>query len=350
VNKSSLISTITPIFNGERFIAGLAANLNAQTLQPWQIIVGDNASTDKTNELLKNEFKYQNPVVFIEHKTKKEPHFSWLSLAQCITTEYCLLLPVDDRLQPNYIETADEFLVKNPQTDLLASEGLYTDDFHKLKSLSSSFGQCIIPPVLLSQDQLYDSLLSSSLIPWHFTGLIIRTKLYLDYLSDVSIPVFEGLGDVGLTLCNFNKNVIVAKRASPKIVIFKHQNQESYRLRDKWLPDYFKLARYSLELKNIPSEIHSSIIGLIVKLLIKNYFISLLSASSSKPYVAQLFWSQYPSLIRDCQSKFGISFDNQILPASPLKLLLQKIVLRESLWRILSLIPIKLFEFARCSL
>jgi len=345
INTSNLISILTPIHNGEVFIPGLALNYKSQTMSPFQIFIGENASTDQTKNILMNSIELSDSVRLIEQKVKLEPHYSWLSLAQCVTTEYCLLLPVDDRLQPNYIEYAHHFLVNNSQTDLLASEAFATSNFEKLKSFSIISSNNKSNPHILSQKDVFCRLITNSLIPWHFTGLIIRTALYIEFLTDNSVPVFEGLGDVALSLYNFNRKSAIATRTSPKIVIFKHKKQESYRMRNKWLPDYLKLAKYALSLNNISNQYHTEILAIVIKLLIKNYFVCLLSNAASCKDLARLFWREYPDLISSCRVKFGNNFDGLILPGSLSKKILQKIVLRKVVWRILPLLPLQFLDF-----
>lgn len=47
----SRISVITPVFNGERYLAEAIGSIRAQTLQPFEIIVVDDGSTDRSAEI-----------------------------------------------------------------------------------------------------------------------------------------------------------------------------------------------------------------------------------------------------------------------------------------------------------
>ncbi|MGF1631574.1 MAG: glycosyltransferase family 2 protein [Kiloniellaceae bacterium] len=46
--RAPLVSVITPAYNAEAFIAGTIASVRAQTLHDWEMLVADDASSDRT--------------------------------------------------------------------------------------------------------------------------------------------------------------------------------------------------------------------------------------------------------------------------------------------------------------
>ena len=56
------ISVVVPVFNGERYIESALSGIRSQTLQPYEIIVVNDGSTDRTSEILQN-LKIANLIV-----------------------------------------------------------------------------------------------------------------------------------------------------------------------------------------------------------------------------------------------------------------------------------------------
>ena len=80
-----------PIYNGEKFVRDKLENILSQTFSNFEIIISDNASTDKTqeicNEFLKNDKRIQyfrqktniggiQNFIFVMSKAKTEYFFS----------------------------------------------------------------------------------------------------------------------------------------------------------------------------------------------------------------------------------------------------------------------------------
>src|SRR4030095_4995561 len=48
---SPLVSVVTPVYNGERYLAECIESVLAQTYQNWEYIIVNNCSTDRTREI-----------------------------------------------------------------------------------------------------------------------------------------------------------------------------------------------------------------------------------------------------------------------------------------------------------
>ena len=100
--KSQLITTI-PVFNGEAFIAQTLESVARQTLRPDRVIVLDNCSTDRTEEVVRN---FQGcPCEFIRNE-KNLGLFG--NLNRCLTystqTKFLHLLHADDLIEPAFYQ------------------------------------------------------------------------------------------------------------------------------------------------------------------------------------------------------------------------------------------------------
>ena len=49
--RSPLVSVVTPVYNGERFLRECIESVLAQTYQHWDYTIVDNSSTDQTSEI-----------------------------------------------------------------------------------------------------------------------------------------------------------------------------------------------------------------------------------------------------------------------------------------------------------
>jgi cellulose synthase/poly-beta-1,6-N-acetylglucosamine synthase-like glycosyltransferase len=56
------VSIGLPVYNGERFLAGAIASILAQTYTAFELIICDNASTDRTGEICR-DFASKDPRV-----------------------------------------------------------------------------------------------------------------------------------------------------------------------------------------------------------------------------------------------------------------------------------------------
>jgi glycosyltransferase involved in cell wall biosynthesis len=100
--KAKIITTI-PVRNGQEFLLQTLQSLAAQTLRPDRVIVLDNQSTDKTEEICRN-FK-DLPVEFYRNE-KNLGTFG--NFDHCLDfapeTEYLQILHADDTISPKFYE------------------------------------------------------------------------------------------------------------------------------------------------------------------------------------------------------------------------------------------------------
>ncbi|HXI71574.1 MAG TPA: glycosyltransferase family 2 protein [Verrucomicrobiae bacterium] len=109
----SKIITAIPVFNGEEFIALTLESLARQTLKPDRVVVLDNCSTDRTEEIVKNFSGFR--CEFIRNE-KNLGLFG--NLNRCLDfapgTEFLQLLHADDTLEPEFYEVMTKLLADCP--------------------------------------------------------------------------------------------------------------------------------------------------------------------------------------------------------------------------------------------
>jgi len=100
--KSKIITTI-PVFNGEAFVTQTLESVARQTLRPDRVVVLDNCSTDRTEEIVRN---FQGIKCEFIRNEKNLGLFGNLNrcLGFAAETEFLHLLHADDTIEPQFYE------------------------------------------------------------------------------------------------------------------------------------------------------------------------------------------------------------------------------------------------------
>lgn len=105
----SKIITAIPVFNGEAFIAQTLESVARQTLPPDRVVVLDNCSTDRTEEIVKNF-----PGLRCEFIRNEKNLGLFGNLNRCLDfapeTEFLQMLHADDTLEPEFYEVMTRLL------------------------------------------------------------------------------------------------------------------------------------------------------------------------------------------------------------------------------------------------
>lgn len=105
------VCVIVPSYNCGRFLAEALDSILAQTLQPQQIVVVDDGSSDDTSAVVG---KYSSPrIQYIrkQHGGAASARNAGLAATSC---EYIAFLDADDRWQPSFVATMHGYLAEDP--------------------------------------------------------------------------------------------------------------------------------------------------------------------------------------------------------------------------------------------
>jgi glycosyltransferase involved in cell wall biosynthesis len=115
------ISIALPVFNGERYLAQAIGSILDQTYRDFELIVSDNSSTDRTEEICRS-FEAQDPRIRYIRQPRNigaSPNFNvCYALA---SGEYFKWAAHDDYLEPSYLAECVEALDANPDAVLCQS-------------------------------------------------------------------------------------------------------------------------------------------------------------------------------------------------------------------------------------
>jgi glycosyltransferase involved in cell wall biosynthesis len=118
-----LVSVLTPVYNGEKFIAECIESVLAQSYENWEYIILDNCSSDGTLEILKDYSSRDKRIVVHEN----EKHLGHLDNGNKVFTlmseqsKYCKVVHADDWLFSECIENMVGIGEQYPSVGIVSS-------------------------------------------------------------------------------------------------------------------------------------------------------------------------------------------------------------------------------------
>lgn len=114
-----LVSVWMLTYNHQKFIKDCIESVISQNYNKIEIIIGDDASTDKTQEILKEyQKKYPDIIKLILHPTNLGITKNSNSVLKECTGKYLFFLAGDDLMLPGKIQKQVEFMENNPQCSI----------------------------------------------------------------------------------------------------------------------------------------------------------------------------------------------------------------------------------------
>ena len=112
MEKQPLVSVIMPCYNMERFISETIASVQRQTYSYWELLIVDDASTDKTAEIVKDIQNQDDRIKFViksDHSGIADTRNQCLNMAQGL---YLAFLDSDDIWHPEKLERQLKFMIE----------------------------------------------------------------------------------------------------------------------------------------------------------------------------------------------------------------------------------------------
>lgn len=125
-----LVSVVTPVYNGEKYLAECIESVLAQTYQNWEYVIVNNCSTDKTFEIAES-FRKKDKRIRIHNNDK------FLNVIQNFNnalrqispvSKHCKMVCADDFLFPECIERMVEVAEANPGVGIVVSYILFGNE------------------------------------------------------------------------------------------------------------------------------------------------------------------------------------------------------------------------------
>jgi glycosyltransferase involved in cell wall biosynthesis len=124
------VSVVTPVYNGERYLAECIESVLSQTHSNWEYVIANNCSTDRTAEIAER-YASADPRVRVGHTERLlEIIPNWNNALRQISPEsrYCKVVHADDCLFAECLEHMVELAEAHPNVGIVGSyrvEGSY---------------------------------------------------------------------------------------------------------------------------------------------------------------------------------------------------------------------------------
>jgi glycosyltransferase involved in cell wall biosynthesis len=125
------VSIGLPVFNGEQFLEQSLDSILAQTYTDFELIISDNASTDRTESICRRYAERDARVRYHRQPHNRGVTWNFRQVASVARGGYFLWTAHDDRFAPEYIERCVAFLQKNPNTVVCYSKAIEIDEAGK---------------------------------------------------------------------------------------------------------------------------------------------------------------------------------------------------------------------------
>lgn len=125
-SNQSLVSVITPVYNGAEFLAECIESVLTQSYQNWEYTIVDNCSTDSTAEIAR---RYSAKDARIRIHQNKEflravPNHNNAFRQISQESKYCKVVFADDWIFPNCLEQMVDVAERYPSVGILGAYGM----------------------------------------------------------------------------------------------------------------------------------------------------------------------------------------------------------------------------------
>jgi glycosyltransferase involved in cell wall biosynthesis len=123
-----LVSIGVPVYNEEKFVRETLDSLLSQDYENLEIVICDNASTDRTSEICKEAIKRDSRVRYFRAETNKGAIENFNSVFQHSKGEYFMWAGAHDLWDSKFISRAVALLQSDPSVILAYSETMLIDN------------------------------------------------------------------------------------------------------------------------------------------------------------------------------------------------------------------------------
>ena len=118
-----LVSIVTPVYNGDNYLADCIESVLAQTYPDFEYLIVNNRSTDRSLEIAEGYLKKDSRIFIHNNKEFLSLAQNWNHALQLIPLEskYCKIVHADDWLFPECVERMVQLAEENPSVGVVGS-------------------------------------------------------------------------------------------------------------------------------------------------------------------------------------------------------------------------------------
>ncbi len=121
-NHQPRVSIGMPVYNGELFIKDAIDSILAQTFEDFKLIISDNASTDKTEEICREYAARDIRISYYRNEKNLGAAKNFNRVFELSSGEYFKWAAADDIIAPDFLAKAVEILDRDPSIILCQSK------------------------------------------------------------------------------------------------------------------------------------------------------------------------------------------------------------------------------------
>jgi glycosyltransferase involved in cell wall biosynthesis len=122
------VSICLPVYNGEKYVREALTSILEQTFEDFELIISDNASTDRTQEICRDASRRDRRVRYFRADVNRGLVWNFNRLFELAEGPYLVWLAHDDVMGKEYISRCVEALKQDPGAVLAYTNANYIDD------------------------------------------------------------------------------------------------------------------------------------------------------------------------------------------------------------------------------
>lgn len=126
------VSIGLPVYNGEAFIRQTLDSVQAQTFTDFELIVSDNASSDRTVEIVQEYMQRDARIKLFENDQNRGATYNYNRVLTLASGEYFRWIAADDVIRPEFLAAAVSELDANPSVVLAYAKAAFIDEHDRV--------------------------------------------------------------------------------------------------------------------------------------------------------------------------------------------------------------------------
>jgi glycosyltransferase involved in cell wall biosynthesis len=122
------VSIGLPVYNGENFLEAALTSLLDQTFEDFELIISDNASTDKTEEVCRSFVARDKRIRYFRNETNLGASYNFNRVFELSSAEYFKWAAHDDVCARTFLEKMVSMLDRDPSVVLCFSKTKFVND------------------------------------------------------------------------------------------------------------------------------------------------------------------------------------------------------------------------------
>jgi glycosyltransferase involved in cell wall biosynthesis len=184
-----LVSVVTPVYNGEKYLAECIESILAQTYENWEYVIVNNCSTDRSLEIMRHYAEQDARVRVHDNDEFLNQMQNWNHAMRQISpqSKYCKVVHADDWLFPACISRMVEVTEAHPSVGIVGS---YRLDETEVNLDGLPYPSTVVP----GREICRLTLLGKLYVFGSPTSLLIRSDFIRDAVPPQSPPRAGGSG------------------------------------------------------------------------------------------------------------------------------------------------------------